>query len=129
MIKNKNTGFVALISVIIISVILLMITTSLGFDTFYSRFNIFDYESKERSSAIAEACADIVLLKIKKDSTYTGGGSIVVVSGSDTCTIDTTGLTTPNRTFILHSIYNNSYTNLRIIVNVSTGVIVKWEEI
>ncbi len=127
--KNKNLGFIALISVILISVILLLVVTSTSFDGFYSRFNIFDYEMKERSSAIAESCADIVLLKIINDVTYIGGGSPVIVSGTDTCVIDTTSATTPNRTFVLHAIYNNSYTNLQIIVAVSSASIIKWEEI
>lgn len=127
--KYRNNGFVALISVIIISVILLLVTMNVSFDGFYSRFNIFDYESKERSSAMAEACADIVLLKLAEDSTYIGGGSPVTVSGADTCAIDSTSAAIPDRTFVLHSIFNNSYTNLQIIVNVTTGVIVKWEKI
>ena len=127
--KNKNSGFIALISVILLSVILLLVVTSTSLDGFYSRFNIFDYESKERSNALAEACADTVLLKLINDSSYTGGGSPVVVSGSDTCTIDSTSVTIPDRTFVLHAIFNNSYTNLQIIVNVASASVVQWEEI
>jgi len=126
---KKNGGFIALMSAIIMSVILLLLMVNLSFTGFYNRFNILYSELKEKSSALAEACADTVLLKLASDSMYIGGGAPVVVSGSDTCTIDATSPTTPTRTFTLHAIYNNSYTNLQIIVNTTTLAVTRWEEI
>src|SRR3989338_1096164 len=127
-IKN-NTGFVALMSAIIISVILLLIVTNLSLTGFYSRSDILDSELKERSSALAEACADTALLKLANDTSYIGGGTPVIVNGSETCTIDTTTATNP-RVFTVHANFNNIYfTNLQISVNVTTLAVTGWEEI
>ena len=125
--KSKNSGFIALMSAIIISAILLLMVTSLGLTGFYGRYNILDSELKEYSSALAEACVDTVLLMLANDSGYTGGDTITV-SGTDTCTIDSTSPSDP-RVFIVHSNPSNYYTKLRITVNVSTITVTAWEEI
>lgn len=126
--KKNNSGFVALISAIIISVILLLIATNLSLTGFYDRSNILDSELKERSSALAEACADTALLKLANDPNYIGGETITV-SGSDTCTIDPTILSDP-RTFITKADYNNTYfTKLKIVVDVASVSVASWEEI
>src|SRR3989344_8321294 len=92
---KSNKGFVALISAIIISVILLLIATNLSLTGFYSRSNILDGELKEISSGYAEACVDTALLKLANDSGYTGGDSVNVdgLTGDD-CTYTVTGVGT-----------------------------------
>src|SRR3989344_250294 len=128
MIKRQlQKGFVALISTIIISIILLLVVTNLSQISFYSRSNILDSELKERSSALAEACADTAILKLANDSNYTGGETITV-SGTETCTIDSTSASDP-RVFTIHAIFHNSYTNLQISINVATATVARWEEI
>ena len=62
--KKRNKGFVALMSAIIISVILLLIITNLSLTAFYSRSDVLDSELKDRSSALAEACVDTAILKL-----------------------------------------------------------------
>jgi hypothetical protein len=125
--KKSNSGFIALMSAVIISVLLLLMAANLGTNGFYNRFNILDSELKERSSALAEACADTALLKLANDSTYVGPET-VIVSGTDTCTIDTTTPINP-RVFNVHANYNNSYTNLQITIDVPTVIVNRWEEI
>lgn len=128
--KKKNKGFVALMSAIIISVILLLMVTNLSLTGFYDRSNIFDSEMKNVSLALAEACVDTALLKLANDSTYIAtGGETVTISGSDTCTIDQTTLTNPTRIFNVHASPSNYYTNLQIEINVATVGVNKWEEI
>jgi len=125
---KTNSGFIALISAIIISAILLIIVTNLSLNGFYSRFNILDSELKERTSSLAEACADTALLKLANDSAYVGGES-VTVPGGGTCTIDLTIANNP-RTFITRANYNNIYfTKMKIVVNVTSVLITSWEEI
>ena len=44
---NKNNGFIALISVIVITMILLGVTATLGMKGFLDRFNILEGEKKK----------------------------------------------------------------------------------
>lgn len=125
---RHDSGFIALMSSIIFSVILLLIAVTLSFISFSGRFNILDSEMKERSSALADACVDTGLLKLANDSNYPGNET-VIVSGSDTCTIDQ--VATPGidpQTFVIHADYKNYITNLRIIVDLSDTSIISWEE-
>jgi hypothetical protein len=129
--KTKNnkasSGFIALMSAIIISVILLLITANLNLSGFYGRSNILDWELKEKSSALADACVDIILLRLAQDPGYTGGETITV-SGEDTCIIFSTSGTNP-RVFNIQAKPMNYYTNFEVTIDVSRLEINDWEEI
>jgi len=125
---EKNSGFVALISVIIISAILLLIATSLSFSGFYARYNILDSEFKKRSSTIAEACVDVALLKLTTDTSYNPTNTIVAVGG-DSCTIQSITTSGTNKTIYTRSSYKNYITNLKVVVNITNFSVVSWEEL
>lgn len=125
---KAKRGFVALISAIIISVVLLLIVTNASLTGFYSRSNISDGELKEISSNYAEACVDTALLKITNDSTYSGGGDTLDVDtdGINDCVIES--VTTD--TIYTKGNYNNKYyTNLKIGYDSSDVSVTSWEEI
>lgn len=131
MIKYKiksNSGFLALISAIIISVVLLLIASNSSFTGFYTRSNVLDFELKERSYALAEACVNIAILKLLNNTPYVGG-EIINISGSDFCTINTIN---PNLDPIIiqtKAIFEHATTNLNIKVNKTDLSIISWEEI
>lgn len=133
--KKRNNGFIALISAIIISVILLLILTNLSLTGFYDRSNILDSELKERSSALAEACVDTAILKLANDISYipspafnfvteTGGEPVSI--NSDQCTI--VSVDTSGSHIKTQAKFNNAYTNFRIIINTTTFAVQSWEE-
>ena len=126
--EKNNSGFIALMSSIIISVILLLIAVTLSFTGLNIRFNILDSELKERSNALAEACVDIALLKLVKDSNYQGGED-VTVSGSDTCIIKTINPIIDPVVIDTKAIFKQATTNLRIKVNKSNLKVISWEEV
>ncbi|OGI69752.1 hypothetical protein A2643_03915 [Candidatus Nomurabacteria bacterium RIFCSPHIGHO2_01_FULL_39_220] len=114
----------ALISAIIISAILLLIVTNQSLTGFYGRSNILDSEMKERSSALAEACADTALLRLAANPAYAGGEKIIIDSGECTIiSIDTNGshIKTQGK-------FNNAYTNLRITIDTADFTVQSWEE-
>lgn len=125
--KKVNSGFIALMSSIIISVILLLIATTFSFTGFSSRFNILDLEMKERSSALAEACVDTALLKLANNPNYPGGETITV-SGSDTCTINTIDSIIDPIIIDTKAVFQQANTNLHIKVKKSDISVVSWEE-
>jgi len=111
---------------IIISVVLLLIATNLGFTGFYGLSNVLDSELKERSSAAAEACVDTALLKFINNPGYSGGEDIDVdgVAGND-CTIDSV----TSGEIKVQGYYDNKYfTNLKIEFDPDDMTISKWEE-
>ncbi|MDE2399791.1 MAG: hypothetical protein KGL67_02160 [Patescibacteria group bacterium] len=122
--QKNNKGFVALMSAIIISVVLLLITTNLSLTGFYDRSNILDSELKDRSSALAEACVDTAILNMVQGTTYIGSVNV----GADTCTIQSvTG--SNQKTILIQAKYSNYYTNLKVVANTVDGSIVSWQEI
>lgn len=69
--SNKNGGFVALVSAVIISLVLLTLIVGTGERGFSSRFNILNSELKAMSSGLAEACVETAILKLAENDTYT----------------------------------------------------------
>ena len=127
--KNQQ-GFLALISVIIILAVLLIIAVSISFLGFFSRFNVSDAEYKKRSSGLAEACIDTVLLRLANDSTDTTTGNVPI--GIDSCDVISVQLDTPSpdqTTIQTKSVFQKSVTNIRIIINSGNFSIISWEEL
>ena len=79
---RNNDGFIALISVIVITLILLTMTAALGTKGFLDRFNILEGEAKETSAGLAWACAQGARVKISADPLYqpTVGGEEFAVA-------------------------------------------------
>lgn len=126
---SPQGGFIALMSAIIISAVLITTIVTGSLSGFYTRFNILDSELKKRSAALAEACADIVLYKLSEDYGYAGPDMNYVVGG-DTCNIF--AATNPSgspREFKVQGMYQNSYTNLRVVVDVDALAVISWQEV
>lgn len=65
--KNSGAGFIALVSAVIISVVLLTLVIGTGERGFSSRFNILNSELKAMSSGLAEACVETAILFLAQD--------------------------------------------------------------
>ena len=117
---KSNSGFVALMSGIIISVILLLVVTNLSFTSFYSRSDILDSELKERSSSLAEACVDVALINLAQSKPMPPNPIPV---GSDSCNI----ISAVSPVIKTQASFNNAYTNLTITID-SNYNILSWEE-
>jgi hypothetical protein len=124
---SSERGFVALMSVIIISVILLVFVYFLSAASLLERFDALDGESKRVSLALAEACVNAATLKIAQ-ADYTAAQ--VVVDSSDPqktcriCQLNSSGQ------MVVRAVYNHAYTNLAVTVNVGQASypITAWAE-
>ncbi|MFZ2621123.1 MAG: hypothetical protein WAX85_01335 [Minisyncoccia bacterium] len=125
---EKNKGFIALISVVFISTILLLVAVTLSLSGFYGRYNILDSELKDRSFALAEACADTALLKLANDSSYNPIDEIININ-IDSCLIKSVAVSDSNKIILIKENYKNYYTNLRITVDSITLSVISWEEV
>lgn len=127
--KQKNQkGFIALISAIVMSAILLLITTSLSLSSFFTRFTILESEYKERSSALAEACVDSALVKILLDNTYSPSNEMISV-GENSCLIKKITTNSEQKTILAQGNYQESFTNLSVTVKNSNLEVISWIEI
>ncbi|MEK7576344.1 MAG: hypothetical protein AAB482_01480 [Patescibacteria group bacterium] len=122
-----HAGFIALISVLIISGILIAVTTAASMSGFLSRSNMIDSELKERGKSLAEACADVALLKYAQNPSYAGNETISV--GVDSCLIRSFIISGSQITIETQGIYRNTYSDIRVTADISTLAIVSWEEV
>ena len=118
-IHRKNRGYIALISTIVISLILLALTANMSTAGFYVRFNSLDSEYKRVSLGYAESCIHAALLKLAKNNTYAppSGGETVSV-GSEACTIIEvlTDLSDPTKkTIKTKASFRGAFSNMEIV--------------
>ncbi len=132
---QKKSGFVALITAIVLSIILITVAVALNEIGFLTRSEALDSEYKDRSTALAEACVDTALLKLAANPNYTGNESAITV-GSDTCAIDTVTTAGTQVTINTHAVFpapsvttQGATTRLKIVANSSDLSIASWNEV
>ncbi len=125
---NKQKGYIAITSALLIVFLIMVITSALSLSIYFSRFNVFSSEAKERSLALAEACADKALLNFSKNPSYAGNETITV-SAPDTCDILPITVQGSQRVIKTHGQFSNTISNIRLVVNATPVSLVSWEEI
>lgn len=109
-IKVKQEGFIALVSVLLISVILIIITFSISASGYFTRFNVLDSESKKISLGLAEGCVQKAMLNLAY-------GSLTVPQtvniGTNSCKICSQTGGAPN-TIKTRAVFNHSYSNVTV---------------
>ena len=113
-------------SAIIISAILLIIATTGSLTGFNGRSNILDSELKNRSLAVADACADQAFLLIINDAAYTGLTALTLNS-LDSCRVLVTG--TASKNIRIQATSSTAITNLQIQYDLTTHTVSTWQEI
>jgi hypothetical protein len=86
--RKNQKGFIALMSAIIISMILVMLIISSGTLAFFARLNVLNGEYKRVSKGLAESCANAALLKASQQGygyPPSGGGTVINL-GAVPCT-------------------------------------------
>lgn len=128
--KNKNNfqkGYIALVSAVIISLLLMAITFALNFSSYFSRFNITDSSTKEMSQSLAESCLDKALLSLAQNSSYAGNEN-VVVNGTETCSILPLTASSSQKIIQTSATFQKTATNMKAVVNLPAFTIASWEE-
>lgn len=121
---NHQRGYIALISAIVISILLLAITTTLSFSGFYSRFNVLDFESKKISSQLARACINSAILKIISNPNYTGAEDIVLdVTSNKKCKIVSAASSGNQKIIQTQAVYNSAYTNFKTTIDSNFNIV------
>lgn len=82
--KTARSGYLAITTAIIISLVMLLVASVLGSSSLFSRFSDLDSLSKKESYYLARSCVDYALLKMAV-GTYSGNETVLI--GSQQCTI------------------------------------------
>ncbi len=86
--NNTKGGFIALVSTLVISAVLMVLMFSVNTSSFYARFDALGGEYKRTALGLSESCVNAALLKVAQNYNYTlaAGGETVAV-GPDLCVI------------------------------------------
>ena len=96
-------------------------------ESYVNRYNILTSEFKKMSVSLAEACANIAILELSKDFTYTVSVRATTTINGQVCnTVSVSG--TP-KIIKTQANYKQSYTNLQIQVSNPPFSIDSWEEV
>ena len=131
---EKQDGFIALISIVLIFSALIILVSLVSISGFYARFNVLDYENKKISMGLAEACGETALVNLAKDPTGYGltissAGQQITVDTGKTCRVCSVSTTSPY-TILTRASYKNAYTNLSVngTLGVSNFNVTSWDE-
>ncbi len=125
--KKKPRGFIALISVLMLSVILLAGVVSLAQYGITSRYALLALEKKEISQSLAEACLQVARIAIVNDPSYVVTNKQVAID-SAWCTIVSIDASGSNSVVKASASSSKATTNLRAEINKTSGVIIRIEE-
>ena len=125
--RKNQTGFVALMTAIIISIILGSMIFALNLSGFFARFNALNNQLKEISFALAKSCADTAMLKLGRNPAYGGNEDIAV--GVESCHIFALQASGGQKIIQVQAKPDNAYTDLILKVDPATLSIVSWQEV
>ena len=125
----KPRGFIALMSAILISGVLLILASTGSLMGFYTRADISDTELHNRSESAADACAERAFIRLAGDQTYPGGEKYTL-NQLDRCQIGLIATVGTQKIFTTEATSSGkAVTNLRIVYIPSTQTVVSWEEV
>ncbi|MEK7063836.1 MAG: hypothetical protein AAB955_04080 [Patescibacteria group bacterium] len=127
---NQPRGFIALISTIVVSFVLILAVVTLGMRGIAGRLYLLDIEHKNTSYALAESCITVGIIKIANDPDYTGT-NITVPVGTETCTLVAVTPNTPSAsraTISARGAKSGATTHLTVVIDEATALPVSWVE-
>ena len=124
---KSNSGFIAILSITIISLVLTLLVFSLSFTGFYVRSNILNSEAKAKSESLTEACIQTALLKLANNISYLGNETIAV--DSDSCLIRNMQTVGSEKIIESQAQYQNTFINYQVHANTADLTITQWTEL
>ena len=122
-----TNGYIALISAILITLILITAALAVGLGGFWSRFNILGSEVKAGSTGLAEACLEHARLRLAEEDVYAGDDTIPV--GEAECYIAPVAHCSSQKIVVTRGIYREAHTILRVELQNGTGDVLSFDEI
>lgn len=114
---NRPRGFIALMSAVIISAILMVVVVAGSMSGFATRFNLLDGEAKEGSAALVDACVDILLSRLAQGLTP-----------NDPVTQASCRILNAASPYQISATYDRAHTDALVDVDASNAI-VSWQEV
>lgn len=135
--RSKEQGFVALLSVIIISAVILMYLFTIGLASFLNRIDTLGAENKRVSLGLAEACVNASMLRVAQSAPAnnvcinTMGGTCGGTDPQLVCKICTTVSGGGYATTTVHALWRGAYSTVQATFDTAAGSYktVDWREI
>ncbi len=83
----NNKGFIALIASVLISVVLLGLSSTVGMVSWYARLGVAEAEDYQLAKILAQSCVEVVELRLAENPHYAQTPGEEVSLGEQTCTI------------------------------------------
>ena len=135
--QNPQRGFIALISTVIISAILIALMASVGMASFYARSDALGAENKREAQALAESCVNIALLALATSTDaahYAPKDQIIVVNGdahgpATACVIRDIVHSGSNATIDAYASSGNSFVSVSAEISLSPSIqVISWQD-
>lgn len=126
--SENNNGFVALIAVLVLSAVGVSVGISLILLGLGSSRSSFALEQSNHAKALANACAEEALLKLKQNLSYAGNETLTFTSG--TCQIQDVKGTGPNRIIKTTGTVGTIIRKVAVKVKISPSFeLTSWQEV
>ncbi|QQR65037.1 hypothetical protein IPH92_00445 [Candidatus Kaiserbacteria bacterium] len=125
---TSQKGFIALMSITILSIMFFVTTLSLAQFGIASRFFMLELENKSASEHLAEACVHIARIATYNNPLADISNRIIPV-GEESCTI--LSITPQNNESIVDATANrgSAQTTYRVVIHNANGDFVSWTEL
>lgn len=127
-INASQNGFIALMSITIMSVVLLTTTLSLAQLGIVSRYLALDFENKSASEHLAEACVHVARIAAYNNP-LTNITNRVIPVGNESCTILNITPHSNESSIDASATRGSTKTTYHVVVNNIDGNFVSWTEI
>ncbi len=124
--KPKRTGYIAITTSIILSILILIIAITLGSASLFSRNNNLNFSFKQTGYYVAKSCLDYALLQLALNSSY--AGNEIQAVDSYQCAVLAVETAAPNKIIRATSTIQGIATNLKLTVDATTLSTVSLEE-
>ncbi len=131
--RNSQRGFVALMSAIIISALVLVLMAGSGFASFYARYDALGLENKREAQALAESCVNVAILALATSTDpahFSLSSAEVAVSENpaSSCTIVQVTHTGEQDRIETHASVDNSFSSVTVMVTMPPNIsIISWQ--
>ena len=113
---TRNSGFVVLTTVLVLSVVLLLLAQTLSTAGYIQGSGALHFGLKEQSFALARSCLDRGYYNLSQDLDYTGNETLTM--GTATCHIDTIITQNGESTITSSATVEQNTTRLKMVVEV-----------
>lgn len=125
---NKNSGYITLISVLVVGAVSVAIAVSLLLLGLAASRTSHTYQQADQAKALASACAEEGVEQIRTSSAYVGSGALSL--GAGTCVYVVTSQGGSNRTINASGTVGGVVRKLSVIINGISPLITvaSWQE-